>query len=538
MASLIGHTIGNYRVTKLLGEGGMGVVYQAEHPVIGRTVAIKLLHTWMARDKEVVARFFNEARAIHTVGHENIVEILDFGQTGDGQPYFIMEFLAGEPLNERVARGPMPPKDVAAVADQICRALGAAHGKGIIHRDLKPQNIHLLTLDSGRIHAKVLDFGVAKITNAGDLSQSVKTQTGSLMGTPLYMSPEQCRGAGEIDHRTDVYSLGVVLYEMLAGRPPFVSEGLVELFAAHMLKAPPPLTDFAPDTPPAMAAAVMRALAKDAPARYSTMEDLRKALLGDGSLVGAGVAPAGGTQAYPARGGSTLVSPVKAATTFSSMTSEIDDLAPARNKSRVGLVVGALLVAAAGAATYFLVVRRGGSGDSSEVASPGAAAVPPAAAAGAGTGRPQPSAPAAPAEPATVTIRFEAKPAGVHVYRATDDKDLGPAPLELTLPRHGGKPVYVFRREGYQDQTLTADLDSDRTLRAKLDKAAPPPAAPTGTAEKDRAKDSDRDKDQAPPRPTGSKAESKTESKTESKRPRKPSKTPSSDQDGLATPTF
>lgn len=514
MASLIGHTIGNYRVTKLLGEGGMGVVYQAEHPVIGRTVAIKLLHTWMARDKEVVARFFNEARAIHTVGHENIVEILDFGQTADGQPYFIMEFLAGEPLNEWVARGPMPPKDVAAVADQICRALGSAHGKGIIHRDLKPQNIHLLTLDSGRILAKVLDFGVAKITNAGDLSQSVKTQTGSLMGTPLYMSPEQCRGAGEIDHRTDIYSLGVVVYEMLAGRPPFVSEGLVELFAAHMLKAPPPLTDFAPDTPPAMAAAVMRALAKDAPARYSTMEDLRKALLGDGSLVGVGVAPAGGTQAYPARSGSTVVAPIKAATTFSSMTSEIDDDLTPAHKSRAGLVVGALLVAAAAAATYFLVVRRAGSGDSSAVASSGAAPGP-SAAAGAGTAPPPAAPPVAPAVPATVTIRFEAKPAGVHVYRATDDRDLGAAPLELTLPRHGGTPVYVFRREGYLEQTLTAELDTDRTLRVKLEKAAPPPAALTSEKGRD--------------------TETKAETKAEAKKPRRG---PANDQDGLATPTF
>src|SRR4029077_6968853 len=131
-------------VTKLLGEGGMGVVYQAEHPVIGRKVAIKLLHTWMARDQEVVARFFNEARAIHTVGHENIVEILDFGQTAEGQAYFIMEFLGGEAMNERVARGAIPPAEAAEIADQICRALGAAHDKGIVHRDLKPHNVQLL----------------------------------------------------------------------------------------------------------------------------------------------------------------------------------------------------------------------------------------------------------------------------------------------------------------------------------------------------------------------------------------------------------
>ncbi|MEA2700474.1 MAG: eukaryotic-like serine/threonine-protein kinase, partial [Myxococcales bacterium] len=261
--TLVNQTIGNYKVIKLLGEGGMGAVYLAEHPVIGRQVAIKVLHVSLARDADIVGRFFNEARAIHTIGHENIVEILDFGQTPDGQPYFIMEFLAGESMNDRVGRGPMPAAEVALIADQICRALSAAHAKGIVHRDLKPHNVHIQIDEEGKPQVKLLDFGVAKILGATDTAgQSVKTRTGSLMGTPLYMSPEQCRGSGTLDHRTDIYSLGVMIYEMLAGRPPFIAEGVGELFAKHMMEEPPPLLEFAPETPPAMAAAVMRSLAK------------------------------------------------------------------------------------------------------------------------------------------------------------------------------------------------------------------------------------------------------------------------------------
>ena len=162
---------------------------------MGRKVAIKLLHPLLAADPDVVTRFFNEARAINMIAHENIVEILDFGQTTGGQPYFIMELLEGEPLSEPIARGPMEAAQVALVADQICRALGAAHAKGIVHRDLKPENVQLVTKADGSLQVKILDFGVAKILASAEGLQSSKTRTGLLMGTPLYMSPEQCNGA-------------------------------------------------------------------------------------------------------------------------------------------------------------------------------------------------------------------------------------------------------------------------------------------------------------------------------------------------------
>ena len=286
--SLINQTIGNYRVTSLLGEGGMGVVYLAQHPVIGRKVAIKLLHAVLARDQDIVSRFFNEARAIHMIAHENIVEILDFGQTTDGQPYFIMEYLVGEALSDAVSRGPMTPEEVEAIGVQMCKALWAAHAKGIVHRDLKPHNVQLVPRAEGSPLpfplVKILDFGVAKILASPDGAQSVKTRTGSLMGTPLYMSPEQCKGAGTLDHRTDIYSLGVMLFEMLAGRPPFVAEGVGELFAKHMLEEAPQLTEFAPHVAPHMAAAIMKALAKEPRDRFQSMDEFRKALIGEVKL--------------------------------------------------------------------------------------------------------------------------------------------------------------------------------------------------------------------------------------------------------------
>ena len=323
-ASLINQTIGNYRVTSQLGEGGMGVVYLAQHPVIGRKVAIKLLHAVLARDPDIVARFFNEARAIHMIAHENIVEILDFGQTADGQPYFIMEYLTGESLSELVSRGALDVTRVQAIGSQMCRALAAAHTKGIVHRDLKPHNVQMCTKADGSMLVKILDFGVAKILASPDGSQSVKTRTGSLMGTPLYMSPEQCKGAGALDHRTDIYSLGVMLFEMVAGRPPFVAEGVGELFAKHMLEDPPPVTEFAPATPSHVAAAIMKALAKDPQARFPDMEEFRKALVGEIKLAVPASAGGTGMRRLSNPSPSQTLSP-RASTTLSSASSELDE---------------------------------------------------------------------------------------------------------------------------------------------------------------------------------------------------------------------
>jgi serine/threonine-protein kinase len=342
--------------------------------------------------------------------------------------------------------------------------------------------------------------------NAADLSQSVKTRTGSLMGTPIYMSPEQCKGAGDLDSRTDIYSLGVMLYEMLAGRPPFVAAGVGELFAMHMLQQPPPVTDFAPRTPPMMAAAVMKALAKDPRDRFATMEELRQAFLAD-NLPMPTYRASGRTQNYRSQPASTLPMPAAhASTTLSASPREVaaNTLAGEKKKSRAGLVLGAVVLAG-GAATYLFMVPKG-----TKNAEPApASATEPAA---------------APVASKMVTVRFESDPPGAHVARVTDEKDLGAVPFELKLPRAGGKPEYRFHLDGYQDQTLAADLASDLTLKATLEKTpAPPPQAQPAT----------------PPPPAAPAAHAETSHRpaaTPHHTPR-PAR-PSGDDDGLATPKF
>ena len=466
-ASLVNQTIGNYRVLRLLGEGGMGVVYLAQHPVIGRKVAIKLLHAVLARDADIVSRFFNEARAIHMIAHENIVEILDFGQTSDGQPYFIMEHLEGESLSEVVARGPMPVDEIEAIAVQMCRALGAAHAKGIVHRDLKPHNVQICHKADGALQVKILDFGVAKILASPDGAQSVNTRTGSLMGTPLYMSPEQCKGAGVLDHRTDIYSLAVMLFEMVAGRPPFTAEGVGELFAKHMLEAPPQLLAVAPQAPPHMAAAIMKALAKEPADRFPSMEDFRKALTGEVKLPASAVTTGpGATQIAPAHPTSG-----RAATTLSSATSELDDSAGVPRTRKLALIGGA---AVAAVVLIVVLIPKKHPPAPAPAVTASAPAQPPA---------PTPP-PPAPKATAQVTIRFETDPPGAHVIDQKGGKDLGTVPVEVQLAKGSDPSKYTLRLAGYRDVPLTATPTADRTMHVVLDKV--PAAAPAPAAANDR----------------------------------------------------
>jgi len=206
-------TVGSYQITGTIGQGGMGQVYLARHTLLGRPAAVKMLLPVFSQDPEQVARFFNEARAATAVRHAGIVEIYDFGFHTDGCAYIAMEFLEGESLASRLARGRAPVTSALAVARQIANVLASAHAKGIVHRDLKPDNVFLVPdseLPSGE-RVKVLDFGIAKLT--ADVGQAHMTRTGSIMGTPSYMAPEQCRGV-PVDQRADLYSLGCILFEI------------------------------------------------------------------------------------------------------------------------------------------------------------------------------------------------------------------------------------------------------------------------------------------------------------------------------------
>jgi serine/threonine-protein kinase len=279
---VIGRHINNYEVVSLLGEGGMGTVYLALHPIMGRKAAIKVLKPELARDESLVMRFFNEARAANAIRHPNIIDIIDVGLLPDDNvPYMLMEFLEGESLATRLDRvHPLAVSDAVEFASQTASALAAAHSKGIVHRDLKPDNLFLVPdemVGSGE-RVKVLDFGIAKLRD--DMrGSSMKTRTGAIMGTAAYMSPEQCQGLlDKLDHRTDVYALGIILYEMLCGGPPFVSEGFGDLIIMHVMKDPVPPQHKNPLVPSDVSAAILRALAKSPDARFQSMIEFQAAL--------------------------------------------------------------------------------------------------------------------------------------------------------------------------------------------------------------------------------------------------------------------
>ncbi len=281
---MIGEVIGNYRIEAVLGQGGMGVVYRAEHVTLGRAVAVKMLQPGLSNDAAMVQRFFNEARAASAIDHPGIVEIFDFGTHTDGRAFIAMALLQGESLEGRLRRGgPLSPMLGASLLAQAASALAAAHARGIVHRDLKPDNIFLVPNEMmpDGLQVKLLDFGIAKLAND---QSSFKTQTGALMGTPAYMSPEQCMGASDLDHRTDIYSLGCILFHVLTGRPPFKSDaGTGMLIAAHLRDEAPDVRALDPNIPEALALIVRRCLEKDRAARFQTALELRQALVEAGA---------------------------------------------------------------------------------------------------------------------------------------------------------------------------------------------------------------------------------------------------------------
>jgi eukaryotic-like serine/threonine-protein kinase len=282
-----GTEIGAYRVLAQIGQGGMGSVWMAEHTMLGRRAAIKLLHPMFTSQPDVVKRFFNEARAATAISDPGIVQIFDFGHDADGAAYIAMELLEGEPLNRRLKRlGRLPAVDALRILRQVAASLGVAHQGGIVHRDLKPENIFLVRDPEvpGGERAKLLDFGIAKLTH----DTGEHTQTSAVIGTPTYMSPEQCRGAGHVDQRSDVYALGCVLFALLTGRPPFQAMGSGEIIAMHLREAPPLLSSRAPELAPELGALVARCLEKDPELRFASGAELAAEL---GALLAAASTP-------------------------------------------------------------------------------------------------------------------------------------------------------------------------------------------------------------------------------------------------------
>jgi serine/threonine-protein kinase len=383
--------IGTYRVLQQLGEGGMGTVWLAEHTLLGRKAALKLLLPAFSTNEAIVQRFFNEAKAVAAIADPGIVQIFDFGLHTDGSPYIVMELLDGETLDARLRRlDRLSPFDAVRLTRQIAVSLAAAHGKGVIHRDLKPENLFVVgdPAVTGGERPKVLDFGIAKL--AGEESKH-RTRTGMVLGTPVYMSPEQCRGAGTIDHRTDIYSLGAVLFCLVAGRPPFEGEGSGDVIIAHVRDQPPVPSSIAPGIPPALDAVILRGLEKDPARRYQTMNEFAAALgQVDAAMRGElGPALATGAFRHVGPGAPTIAvtagvlpgGPPPRATTMSSASGETSPTAarPASGRRRVGLAIGAAIAAAGllGAGAVVLL-GGGGGGEPALVFGEGPTAVSPA----------------------------------------------------------------------------------------------------------------------------------------------------------------
>ena len=294
-----GLQIGNYRLEAEIGHGGMGSVYRAQHLLLARVAAVKILHPHLSGDASMVQRFLNEARAVNDIRHRRIVEVVDAGRLASGTPYIVMEHLAGESLAARLRReGRLPPAVAVGIARQIADALGAAHARGIVHRDLKPENVFLCGDGGGDgdPSVKVLDFGIAKL-RADLAGAGAETRpTGGLLGTPQYMAPEQWRTGVVADPRIDVYALGLIVFEMLSGTPPFMGDSWVDLLHLHISGAPPRLRERGVEVNAALEALVRRALAKEPGDRLPSMAAFEE------ELSAFGVPPSGAAHAaVPAR---------------------------------------------------------------------------------------------------------------------------------------------------------------------------------------------------------------------------------------------
>ena len=535
---MLGQDIGKYRVTAAIGEGGMGAVYLAEHKLIGREAAIKVLLPQFSHNQEIVNRFFNEAKAASGVRHPGIVEIYDFGYHTDGSAYIVMEYLVGESL-ERCIRtlGRLPIDRALNITRQMMSALSAAHAQGIVHRDLKPDNVYLVGDHDmvGGERAKVLDFGIAKLS--GEQAVSVKTRTGAVMGTPTYMAPEQCKGAGRVDHRADLYAVGCILFEMICGRPPFVAEGGGEVMAQHIYEPPPRPIGFEPTISEALEALMLRLLAKDPAERYQSADELSRALrqLPDGgvtwptghtdpSLTGPPLrhqtpppvypvpSDLASAQSAPPSTQTTLSHAAGVSGAYSSWTG-----APAR-RSRGWLAVAAIAGVLVVGGITFAVVRGSGSDDSRSSAESSEAAersVAGAAGTAAGTLEPAVDAPAAntgerkpPEAPERVVVSITSKPSGADVYLMPSQTRLGTTPFHDTLPVAIGERVFVLKLRGYDDQTIAMPADALGKREAVLvradsgsNKASDKHTAKHTTSSKPVPDDSKHDKDTKPADP-------------------------------------
>ncbi|MDB4955176.1 MAG: serine/threonine protein kinase [Myxococcales bacterium] len=344
-----GVQVGEYAIEAAIGRGGFGSVYRAVHPVIGKQVAIKVLARKYSADADVVSRFVSEARAVNQIGHRNIIDIFAFGQLPDGRHYYVMELLDGEPLDRAIAGGPLALAEALPILRALARALDAAHAKGIAHRDLKPENIFLARDPDGTTFPKLLDFGIAKLLGPDELAPH-RTGTGVPLGTPYYMSPEQCRGR-DVDHRTDIYSFGIVTYRVLTGAYPFHGD-FMELMMKQIGEEPIPPSRHVPGLPPTVDAAIAWMMRKDPAERPPSLIDAVAALDPDSTVTPTPAARRSG-QSLPPLGRSTGRGDGAMAQTIAQTSAHTPRLKAHRRW------IGAVAVLAIAAAGAWWLTRRG-----------------------------------------------------------------------------------------------------------------------------------------------------------------------------------
>jgi len=464
----LGATIdGRYKVEALLGEGGMGVVYRCVHTIIGKKVAMKVLRADLARDAEVTERFLNEAKAASSIGNAHIIDISDFGQFPDGAAYFVMEFLNGQPMSKLVEGSqPLPVQRILHLARQIAEGLSAAHAANIVHRDLKPDNIFLVDRGGQRDFVKILDFGIAKVSSSAEGSKL--TRAGAVFGTPHYMSPEQAAGQ-PVDHRGDIYSFGVILYELASGRLPFDADNFMGILTQHMYKAPVPIRALVPvpqDVPPGLEAIILKCLSKRPEHRYQSMQEM---MLEFDKMSAGGVPDA--VPEMMARSGGFNV-PVDYF-----MKGQMPQPVPATPSQRAGAHRGRwpLYAGVAGvlAAIGIVVGIFAKSQSSAALQTPTSAlTAEPAKAAPVAANAKTALTPAATgaASPAVASkqVLLAAVPIDAHVFR--DAEDLGQSPVMVAVA--DGQPVELeIRRDGYKTDKITLDGSSTRAV-VKLSKLA------------------------------------------------------------------
>ncbi|MGO8997300.1 MAG: serine/threonine protein kinase [Polyangiaceae bacterium] len=451
-----------YRIVRMLGEGGMGAVYEGQNVRIGHRVAIKVLHAEIATRKDVLERFEREAQAAGKIGSDHIVEVYDLGELPDGARYMVMEYLDGENLSSRVqSTGRMPASAIAPVLMQLLEGLGAAHAAGIIHRDLKPDNIFLVRdKKTGGDFVKIVDFGVSKFNQSSPDSVMSMTRTGAVIGTPYYMSPEQAKGSKHTDHRSDLYSVGVVLFECATGQVPFQADTFNELMFKIVLEPPPDPETLVQGLDPRFAAIIRKAMAREPDARYQNAAEFQQAISAwmSAAGVGSGVFAQAPPPRAPMTSGGDLgttpatsgPSPVALGKTAGSLPGAVATAPPTGTKKSKGPLVAGVGVALAIMAVVGALAFKGRQGKATATAEPPAAveAVQTATAAATATAPPAAAPSAAPtAAPAPTAVAADVHDAGVTA--------------ELSSHSHGG---------------------TTSTKQAGPKPGAAPAAAPTGTA--------------------------------------------------------